>query len=193
MLLRKSHVNNITTADSASYLPHVLERTASSPAAAWSEGWPRLWVVGLCGMQGWKKGMGFVETFLNNHVIQLFSPMCGEAVRAGRLTPGSWWNGLQALLFDVRKQVPSVASILSVCLCEWYNADHLSCGVVYLRNVNEGFLWRHNPNLWNSLFVRIKVCLQFSFRRCFSEPCYCHSLLFFLSVSHSHSQKSMRL
>lgn len=113
--------------------------------------------------------------------------MYGEAVRAGRIPQEVGEMDLR-LLSDRCEQTSPCGCCYSVCLFAWYSTHYLSyiSGIVHLQNVNKLFLWTYIPRLC-TMFVRMKLYLQFSFRTCCVSQghittCYCSTDVLVLSV-----------
>lgn len=139
--------DNITTADSLPYLPHALKEQCCCPGpkAAW------LWIVGVCGICGWKKGLeGFLKTFLEHSYYSVVFPMYGLAARAGRMVPTRTSGCCLFRQTWANKPLWWLLFCLLVCLFVRCGSHYLACicGIVYLSNVNvEVFLWRYTPRL----------------------------------------------
>lgn len=131
--------------------------------------------------------------------------MYGKAVRAGRMRQEAAMDlRLLVCLTDMSSQASVVAIFLFVCLHDTTPIiHHTSVGLFTLQNVNdELFLWKYTPRLC-TMFVRMKVYVQFSSRICCVSlthitACFCStdvlelSMPFFLP-SLTYSLKSMRL
>lgn len=125
------------------------------PKAAW------LWIVGVCGMRGWKRAWEGFEKFLEQAYYSVVFPHVWGSGESWQYTSGSWWNGPQAVvcLTDVSKQAPvAAAAMLFVCL-------HDITLIIYPTSMGLFYkMMSYLSLLWSPMFVRMEVYLQLSFK-----------------------------
>lgn len=138
VLLSKSPVNNITTADSLRLIFHMSQKNSVQPCRCLVRRLPdfELWAYVECGAG--KRPERALRNFRTSILFSCF-PHVWESSESWKNASGSCSGPQAACLFDRHEQPSLCGCYFSVCLFARYNTHYPSyiCGIVHLQNVND--------------------------------------------------------